>query len=172
MANPMTLAYIGYGVREALNDHDVSKNVDAFEGEIHFVGAVVALADALDAELERRYRGGGHPFVYEYEVAEEFGRQAAIALSKDELADPADLIKKIYDAADQDYTEPVDKAVLVVGRFPDLVPAEQVWRTGVFDDEETAIGAWRRAFGSSSGAYAKPEFIRCIEVSTAENPRK
>src|SRR5690606_13664694 len=138
-ADPLTIAYIVYGLRDALAD-GMEYDADAFEGETGLIDALIEHASALDAEFQRRYGPDGicpdgAPFVFYYEVAQEFGRKFAWALAEYKHEDAAPFIKRAFDAADPEFAEPqvpaydmkairealLDHALEQVTRDPELV---------------------------------------------------
>lgn len=103
----MTAAYIGYGLRQAL-DTGLEFDGDQFESEEALMQALVDCAPKLAAEWERRYGAKGLDpygcgFVYYYEVAEPFGEQYARLLAEDSGATPDALIQELFNDADPNF---------------------------------------------------------------------
>jgi len=108
--DPLTIAYIAYGLRDALSE-GLEYDDAAFEGESGLMAALIEHASALDAEFLRRYgpdgiRPEGAAFVFYYDVAEEFGRKFAWALAEYKHEDATPIIKRVFDAADPEFAEP------------------------------------------------------------------
>lgn len=108
--DPLTIAYIGYGLRTALAN-GLDYDADHFDGEEGLMHILVEQAAKVDAEWQRRYgvqgiEPNGCDFVFYYEVAEPFGEQYAQMLAKDRLAKPEALIQKLFNLADPDFNEP------------------------------------------------------------------
>lgn len=108
--DPLTIAYIGYGLHAALVS-DLEYDGDDFDGESGLMATLVEHAATLDAEWQRRYgvsgiQSGGCDFVFYYEIAEPFGEQFAKQLAADRHADPKPLIAELFRKADPNFTEP------------------------------------------------------------------
>ena len=55
-----------------------------------------------------------------------------------------------------------DSVVLVVGRWKGQ---EQIWREGVFDDQDAAWGSWCAYINQFVGGMQAPEFVRFLAVT-------
>lgn len=172
MADPLTLAYIGYGVARARTEEGYLDGIGEWESEDALMQDVIAHADALDAEFERRYGPNGvNPegcsFVFAYDIAEPFGMQFTKLLVSDEKADAEVLIQQLFNQADPGFKEPIDEVVLVIARYPGMVPELQVWRSRAFDSEEDARTDWNHHLDRSwDGIPNPPTLARFLRVST------
>lgn len=74
----LTIAYIAHGVSQWIAESNPAGFED-WEGELGFMQAVIDKAAFVD-RVGDYYNDEGHPGVFAYEVAEEFGKQFAEAL--------------------------------------------------------------------------------------------
>lgn len=126
-ASPLTLAYVGYGLRTAM---EANPDLHRVGGEDSLMAAVIQHAGELDAEWERRYGPAGiapesADFVFAYEVAEPFGKLYAELLIEDPKASPKALIQRIFTAADPGFEkrqEDLDIEAVLIAVFEALMP--------------------------------------------------
>lgn len=115
ITDSLTFAYIGFGLRSAMAE-GLTIDADKFGGEHAFLSELIAFAPALHEEWELRYgeqgvSPGQAPFHFQYEIAEEFGKQYGALLAKDPKADAQPLIQQIFDDADPDFEAPDMEAI-------------------------------------------------------------
>ncbi|PCE30047.1 hypothetical protein [Burkholderia ubonensis] len=72
-ADTLTLAYIAIGARDAIRSRTAGISLDRFDGELGLVERAVAHVKMLDSVADWFDARGGHPRVFEQEVAECFG---------------------------------------------------------------------------------------------------
>lgn len=98
VAEPLTMAYIGIGAKEALRECP-SVDLDLFDGELGFIGA--AINHALFVDTVSDLFAGDHPGVFAYEVAAPFGMamaRAMIAAGNAEIEPSAILAEAMVEA--------------------------------------------------------------------------
>ncbi|UIF89182.1 hypothetical protein KAF44_29780 (plasmid) [Cupriavidus necator] len=86
-AEPLTIAYIASGARDALRECS-SIELGMFDGELGFIGAAINHALFVDTVSDLFDATGDHPGVFAYEVASPFGLAIARAMIAAGNTDP------------------------------------------------------------------------------------
>lgn len=102
-AEPLTIAYVAMGAQQAISAMPGGCLPNAvaarFDGQIDFIGAVIADAWRLDAEWEAReaadedLRG-----VFPYDIAEPYGELMAAALARGETPDAQAVVQSVFES--------------------------------------------------------------------------
>lgn len=137
---PLTIAYLAMGARQALLDlgQHGAVDLDAFNGEIDFIDQVIAHAKFVDHVADWFDENGEHPGAFSYEVVQPMG--AAIASQMigrgEPVSAPGELLGPILQWAHYDATH-VGYAIGFAERESDFridTPAEpRVIRLNAFD---------------------------------------